>query len=194
MATVKYRLFTAGNQVCVMNKTKKLVMTALLTALTCVATMVIRVPTPTGGYVNLGDAVVLLSAFLLGPVLGAVAGGVGAAMADFLSGCMAWVPATLIIKGCMGLVAGLLYQKLGKKGVGVFLSGLPAELIMVVGYFGFEAALLGQGMGAAVGIPGNLIQAGFGLAAGTLLTLALRGKGGAGSPFRTPTTSDGGHR
>ena len=48
------------------NKVYKMCVTALLTALTCVATMVIHVPTPvTNGYVNVGDVVVLLSGWLL---------------------------------------------------------------------------------------------------------------------------------
>ena len=41
-------------------KIRKLVFTALLAALTCVATMVIQIPAPVSGYVNLGDCVVLL--------------------------------------------------------------------------------------------------------------------------------------
>lgn len=41
-------------------KTLKLVMAALLAAMTCVATMVIKIPiTATGGYINLGDCIVL---------------------------------------------------------------------------------------------------------------------------------------
>ena len=43
---------------------KKLVFAALFAALACVATMVIKIPTPTGGYIHAGDAVVLLSAFI----------------------------------------------------------------------------------------------------------------------------------
>ena len=57
-------------------KTKKLVLAALMCALTCVATMVIRIPTPTMGYIHPGDALVLLCAFLLGPVPGALAAGI----------------------------------------------------------------------------------------------------------------------
>ena len=41
---------------------KKLVFAALFAALSCVATMVIRIPTPIGGYIHAGDAVVLLAA------------------------------------------------------------------------------------------------------------------------------------
>ena len=51
-----------------------LVLAALFAALTYVATNIIHVPIPaTDGYINLGDCVVLLGAFLLGPVYGAAA-------------------------------------------------------------------------------------------------------------------------
>ena len=55
-------------------------------ALTCVATMFLQIPVPgmANGYVNLGDAILLIGAFFLGPVYGAVAAGVGAALADIL--------------------------------------------------------------------------------------------------------------
>ena len=59
--------------------TKKLVMTALMMALTMVATMFIRIPLPLG-YVNLGDVFVLLSVFILGPVYGTIAAGVGSGL------------------------------------------------------------------------------------------------------------------
>ena len=66
-------------------RVKQLALTGLFAALGCVATMVLQIPSPTGGYLNLGDTVVVLGAWILGPVYGAVAGGVGPAMADLLS-------------------------------------------------------------------------------------------------------------
>ena len=92
--------------------TKKLVLTALFMALTVVATMFIRVPLPLG-YVNLGDAFVLLSVFILGPVYGTIAAGVGSALAD-LFGYITYAPGTLIIKTTMAIVAYLLYKLLLK--------------------------------------------------------------------------------
>ncbi len=62
------------------------VLAAALAALACAATMVVQIPSPTGGYLNLGDAVVLLGAYLLGPAWGALAGGIGPALADLLAG------------------------------------------------------------------------------------------------------------
>ena len=157
-------------------KSLPLVMTGLFAALTCVATMVLVVPSPSGGYLNLGDTVVLLGAFLLGPVCGAAAGGIGAALADLLAGYAVYVPATLVIKALMGVTAGLLYRMAGKRRgpVGLAACGAAAEAIMVVGYWLYDGFLLGSLAGAAAGIPANLAQAAFGIIAATLLTVVLR--------------------
>ena len=48
---------------------KKTVIAAMFAALACVATMVINIPIPaTGGYINLGDCIVILSGWMLGGV------------------------------------------------------------------------------------------------------------------------------
>ena len=59
-------------------------MTAVCMALTCIATMLIQIPIPLG-YAHLGDSVILITAYLFGPVVGALAGGIGSAMADILT-------------------------------------------------------------------------------------------------------------
>ena len=61
---------------------KKLVVASMLAAMTCVATMLIQIPLSANGYVNMGDAVVLFSAYLLGPVYGGAAAGIGSMFAD----------------------------------------------------------------------------------------------------------------
>ena len=88
---------------------KKIIMSALFAALACVATMSIRIPTPgTGGYIHPGDAVVILSGIVLGPLWGLLAGGIGSALADLLGGYFIYVPITFIIKGMVALTAGLI--------------------------------------------------------------------------------------
>ncbi len=52
-----------------MKNTKKMVTAALLAAFTCIATMIIKIPTPTFGYIHLGDGLVLLCGIILGPEL-----------------------------------------------------------------------------------------------------------------------------
>lgn len=167
-------------------RTRLLVMAALFAALGCAATMVIKIPSPTGGYMNLGDTAVLLGAYFLGPVYGAAAGGVGPALADLLGGYPVYVPATLVIKAVMALTAGLLYRLLRRRGVpGVIACGAAGEVPMVLGYWLFDAVLVSAGgtpfgtalAGAAAGIPSNLVQAAFGVAASTLLLAGLRQSG-----------------
>ena len=149
-------------------KVRIIAITGVLAALTCAATMVVRVPSPSGGYMNLGDTLVLLSAWLLGPWYGAAAAGIGSALADLI-GYPLYAPATLLIKGGMAIIAGLLLRR----GKGRLLPTLPAEALMIVGYWVFDGILTGSLMGAAVGIPSNLMQAAFGIAAFWLLSAAL---------------------
>ena len=164
-------------------RTRLLVTAALFASLGCVSTTVIKVPSPTGGYMNLGDAAVLLGAYFLGPAYGALAGGVGPALADLLGGYPMYVPGTLAIKAVTAVTAGLLYRLLRGRGApGVIACGAAGEAVMVLGYWLFDALLVslsGGGAfglclaGSAAGIPGNLVQAGFGAAASALLAAAL---------------------
>ena len=97
------------------DKTRKLVIAALLAALTCVATMIVKIPSPMKGYLNLGDCVVLLSGWILSPGYGFLAAGLGSALADLLSGYVTYAPATFVIKGLMALVAYLGFKMLHKQ-------------------------------------------------------------------------------
>ena len=86
-------------------RTQKMVMASLLAALCCVATMVIKIPSPLKGYINLGDGVVLLSGWLLGAGYGFFAAGIGSALADVFSGYIIYAPVTFIVKAFMAVVA-----------------------------------------------------------------------------------------
>lgn len=164
-----------------MNSTKilKLVTASLLAALTCVATMVIQVPTPvTNGYIHLGDGFVILSGILLGPVYGALAGGIGSMLADLLTGYMAYVPITFIIKACAAFAAGTVYTLLHKRAgkshlFPVISGGICAAVIVSLGYFAAESTLLGYGLAAALSIPHNLMQGVFGIIISAILFEAL---------------------
>lgn len=150
-------------------KLRRLVMSALLAALTCVATLLIQIPSPMQGYVNLGDCFVLLSGWLLGPVYGAAAGGLGSMLADLLTGYALYAPGTLLVKGAMALVAALVPRAVRWRRAGLLVGGFAAECVMVLGYFGYAALVLGNGLSAALSIPGNAVQGAVGLAAGLAL-------------------------
>lgn len=154
----------------------KLVLAAMFAALCCVATMIIRIPTiGTSGYVNIGDTIVLMTAWVLGTFYAgdntgktfdenlfyvAAATGIGSGMADFLAGYASYVPGTFFIKAVMGAVAVILFKSLSKVNthVAFIVSAVVAEVIMVVGYFLYESTLLHYGLAAASSIPSNAIQ------------------------------------
>ena len=131
---------------------RKLVLAALLAALTAVATMIIRIPTPTQGYIHLGDG---------------------------------WVPGTFAIKALTALLGGWLYHRMAGKGMNtitrVVLCGIPAEIIMVLGYFVYEVGMevvMGSSMGAAaaavvLGVPMNIVQGIAGIIVGAVLLPVL---------------------
>ena len=145
-----------------------------MAALVYVATSIIQIPSPVNGYVNLGDCFVLLSGWLLGPWYGAAAAGIGSMLTDLLNGYAHYAPGTLVIKALDAIVAALIVKALGRKPYAYAVGGLVGEIIMVVGYFGYAALLLGKGIGAAASIPGNLVQGAMGLVIGLVLFVLLK--------------------
>ncbi|MCI8559255.1 MAG: ECF transporter S component [Lachnospiraceae bacterium] len=144
------------------SKLKKIVMAALFAAFACVATMSIRIPTPgTGGYIHPGDAIVILSGVILGPVWGLLAAGIGSAMADLIGGYFIYVPITFVIKGLIAFAAGVLYQKVGKTSkssyIAVILGGVADIVLVAGGYFLCEIFLYGTAA-ALASVPANIIQ------------------------------------
>ena len=154
---------------------QRLAISALLTAIVCVATYIVKIPSPaTNGYFNLGDCFVLLSGWILGPVYGALAAGLGSALADIISGYMQYAPATFVIKALMAVAAYFVVKALNKKPlIGKIIGGIVAEAIMVLGYFGYEAVILGYGIAAAGSIFSNVMQGIVGIVAGIAVTTAI---------------------
>lgn len=89
-----------------------LAVAAVFTALVCVATISFSIYVPaTQGFFNIGESMVFLSAIFFGPLVGAIAGGVGATLADIILGYPHYAPATLVIKACEGAVVGSLIKR-----------------------------------------------------------------------------------
>ncbi len=152
-------------------KTQKIVMASLFAALCCVATMIVKIPSPLKGYLNLGDCVVLLSGWFFSPLYGFLAAGVGSALADLFSGYVVYVPATFIIKGLMALLAFFGYKFLRNKIGNLpsrIVSGIIAEIVMILGYFVFEGFLYGF-VPSIVNIPANAVQGAAGIILGVIL-------------------------
>lgn len=152
-------------------RTKKIVMAAMFAALACVATMIIKIPSPLKGYLNLGDCIVLVAGWMLSPMYGFLAAGLGSALADLFSGYVTYAPATFVIKGLMALIAfygyKLLHNKIGNLPSRI-ITGILAEIMMILGYFAFEGFLYGF-VPSLVNIPANGVQGIAGLIIGVIL-------------------------
>ncbi len=161
----------------------KVTITSVMIALTCVLTMAVRIPSPTKGYMNLGDCAVLFCGWLLGPVWGTAAGGMGSAFADLLSGYPVYIPGTLIIKAVMAFIVSLLphfvpNSKKSRLHIGFVIGSLFAEIWMVAGYYLYEALAIGEGfIPALAGVWGNAVQGAVGIA-GAYFLVAIFGRTG----------------
>jgi uncharacterized membrane protein len=151
---------------------RNLAVTAVMTAIIFVLTRLVQVPTPAKGYIHLGDAGIFFSALAFGPWVGAVAGGLGTALADITSGYPQWAVFTFLIHGAEGWVVGWASERwAGVKGV--IASAAVGAAIVVVGYL--AAGMLLSGIGAALGeLPLNIIQVVAGAVVGVPLFAAVR--------------------
>jgi len=147
-----------------------------MAALVCVATMLVQFPIPaTQGFFNVGDAMVMVAALTFGPVVGAIAGGIGSSLADFLGGWYVWVPFTLVIKGVEGLLAGMVLRFGGEEHgtLRVVLAWLVGGLEMVTGYFLVQVYMYGFSA-ALVEVPFNFVQMAVAGIVGIPISLALK--------------------
>lgn len=154
-------------------KNRKIVNAALFATLVFIATSVIKIPTPgANGYVHPGDALVILSGVVLGPIWGGLAAGIGSALADLLGGYVVFVPATFLIKALSAMAIGYVFKGVvhGKKGhyIGLGLAGIINAVIVVGGYCLFEVVVFSQAV-AFAGIIPNLLQGITGLVIASLL-------------------------
>lgn len=158
------------------DKILKLVMCALFAALSCVTTIVVQVPSALGGYVNLGDCAVILGGWLLGGPYGFLAGAIGSALADIVTGYIFYAPGTFVIKGLVALVAYFVYKELKPTPLGKYgffcrmIAAICAEIVMIIGYYFYSALILGKPFAAALtSVPGNVVQGVFALVTSVIL-------------------------
>lgn len=146
----------------------------ILAALVFIGTE-LRIPTALG-FINLGDGVILIASYFIGPAAFFPAA-IGSALGDLIAGYPVYIAPTFIIKGLMGLVAALIMSRsTGKNGLSILVrasAGLIAEMIMVGGYFAFESVM--YGVEAALGsVAFNLIQGAVAIVLAIPLTFMIR--------------------
>jgi len=166
----------------------RIAIAAVLTAMTAVFTLMVRVPiAPTRGYINLGDVAIYFSAFTFGPVTALIASGLGTSIADLIAGYPQWAPITFCINAVRGLVTGLIIHGLSRSSklrvseqnwAGFFskkkaAAAGTAGMVIMVGLYFLAGGIMYGFPAAAFEIPGNIIQNVVGILLGSLLSLSV---------------------
>jgi len=163
-------------------KARDVAAAAIFIALTFVVTRYTVIPIPaTKGYFNLGEVVIYIAAIVFGPLVGALAGGVGAGLADLVAAPQ-FALFTLIVKGIEGLLVGWLA---GRTPAARLAATLVGGAWMIAGYFTVEV-VFAQRLGiaptpaAAIGaalteVPFNAVQVISGVIVAVLVAPRLRG-------------------
>lgn len=137
-------------------------LTAISIAIVTAFVTSIQVPTGIGGFTHPGAVAEIFVALAFGPVVGLIAAGVGAALADLALGFASFAPLTLVAHGCLGLLAGWLGWRKGR--MGMILGWIAGGLALVAIYYFGEVTFYGyKAAEAASEILPNLGQVGLGL-------------------------------
>ncbi|MBQ1269798.1 MAG: ECF transporter S component [Clostridia bacterium] len=158
---------------------KKLSFLALFTALNCITTWLLPIPTGLGN-VNFADCIAYLAVALFG-FYAIFVGSIGGFFADLLTGYAAFAPFTLVVKAVMAFVAwGILSLWKKRKAqpsrlmqtAACLTSFLGGGAMMVVGYFFTNWILTGSAQSALLGgVPFDSVQALVCAVGGTFLAV-----------------------
>ena len=153
-------------------KTKDLTKMGLMAALVFFGTFFIKIPS-ISGYTHLGDCMIFVSVLILGWRKGAVAGGIGAALADLLGGYTQWIIPTLFIKAIMAMIMGIMTEKLFPNlRFGWLIGATVGGIFQIVGYTFVRILLYGTAMGF-VELPMLILQTVSGVALSLVLVTTL---------------------
>ena len=145
---------------------------AVLIALTTVFTLLIRIPTPARGYVNLSDVAITFAGLTFGPWVGGIVGGLGTAIADLLGGFAPYAPISFVAHGLQGVLVGLIGYR--QKSIGrMVLAWAAGAVAMLLGYLIGGALYVGFPT-AVLEVPLNVFQVLVGGLLGIPLVLAVR--------------------
>lgn len=144
------------------NKTLTLTINGISIALVLCCTFFVNIRLPimgNGGLIHLGNVPLFLAAILFGRKTGFLAGALGMAMFDLLSGWTAWAPFTFVIVGLMGYTVGMIGERVNKKSLPMLtLAMIFAMIIKIIGYYIAEVILYGNFVAPLGSIPGNVLQ------------------------------------
>jgi len=162
------------------SSTFDLILSAMLIALVFVATLTLNIKLPikaNGGLVHLGTGMLFIASILFGPKKGAMAGAIGMALFDAVSGWLLWAPITFVARGLQGYIVGKIAWSVGRKGdslaFNLFAMIVSVPFMVAVYYLG-EVILYANWVAPLASIPGDLVQNVIGMIVAIPVCLLLK--------------------
>ncbi|MBO7670700.1 MAG: ECF transporter S component [Oscillospiraceae bacterium] len=157
------------------NRTLRLTLTGMFTAMTVILSLsIFSIPVP-GGHLYFCDTVINVAAILLDPLSAFVVGGIGSFLGDFF-----FYPApmfvSLVTHGLQAVVVCLISHRILRKrqalasGIGVTIGAI----IMVIGYTLGRAYVYSTPEYSLIKLPFEIVQAGFGAIFAMIVCYPLR--------------------
>lgn len=155
-----------------MKKTTKNICFAAMFAAMIFGLTMLHVPIGAGGYIHVGDAVIYVTAMLMGGPWAFISAAIGAACADIVSGFAVYAVPSAIIKILIAVPFVLISKKQSKLlSVRSAIFTIISGVITVLGYFAADLILYREG--AIADLPANIIQAAGSAVAFIVLAFAL---------------------
>lgn len=153
-----------------MKRTHRLVLASLFVALSFIFTYFVKIPFPTGGYFNVGDAFIMLAAIIIDPITGILVGALAGGLSDLFAGYVLFIPFTVLAKGLEALMAGFIYQK--TRGLLRYVGVVIGPLVMVAIY-ALSYIIMFDKATMIANLPFDLAQAGIAIVLTIILLLLL---------------------
>ncbi len=151
---------------------EEIALSSAFAAAVAVATIMVSIPVGLG-YLNFGEILIYIAAFLFGGIVGGLAGGIGAAAADVILGWAFYAPITLVVKGLEGFLVGRIAGESVKSKILAVGAGAP---IMIGGYTLARAYFEGTPAALFQELPIDIIQAGVGAAIAIPISQAIKSR------------------
>jgi uncharacterized membrane protein len=149
---------------------REVAVTAVLSAAYAVLIIVLKVPSPTGGYTHIGDLVVFIAALLFGCKVGGLVGIVGSVAADFYVGYERWF-VSILAHGLEGAIPGLTR---GKPFLLQALSCVIGGFLMATTYFLINVFIKGYPLALISYIRDLFVQAGVSIVVSLIIVKTVR--------------------
>jgi uncharacterized membrane protein len=143
---------------------------AVLSAVYAVLIIILKVPSPTGGYTHIGDLAVFVAALLFGYKVGGFVGIIGSVAADFFVGYERWF-ISILAHGLEGIIPG--FAK-GKPLVIQILCCVLGGFLMATTYFFINIFIKGYPLALISYARDLFVQAGVSIVVGLIIVKIIK--------------------